>query len=384
MDTEFPQVLDNRLLELLLLLARIRVVKPHNELALVPPSVVVVQQHGLSVPDVQVPRGLGREAGGNLEGESALEHVTSRNERIESSAGRELRRAVDAAEQVPTLEGGRAHLNQLEPPSGLRAKVLEVDGTRVYLGAPAKGVEDGDVGQGECAPGQEHGAAGGQGASDALHELRTARREACRLGSALTLGGILHPLANLSLGDGILSTEEGQGQVQPLVRLEEVSSAGDVASDDGVGDLAYARGSEGRGGSPVLVHLELEIRVEAGQRGAHDRDKGNRVAIVGGEAQLQRLDLSKLRNLALLGGCLGLDRGRFKSSGHSCRGRRRLIRRWSRWRRSTTSSSSLGRGLFGCLLSLLRCLLGSILRIRLKLRRRGNTLLLLLLVLLSV
>mmetsp|Transcript_24367 Transcript_24367/g.45749 ORF Transcript_24367/g.45749 Transcript_24367/m.45749 type:complete len:487 (-) Transcript_24367:1158-2618(-) len=71
-DSELAEILDDALLEFFLLLGGIGVVKPNDQLALVPPGVVVVQEDRLGVSDVEVARGFGGEPGGDLEGHSAL------------------------------------------------------------------------------------------------------------------------------------------------------------------------------------------------------------------------------------------------------------------------------------------------------------------------
>mmetsp|Transcript_122807 Transcript_122807/g.292126 ORF Transcript_122807/g.292126 Transcript_122807/m.292126 type:complete len:316 (+) Transcript_122807:1790-2737(+) len=74
LDLQGGKVLDHALLELHLLLARVRVVEAHNELALVVPGIVVVEHCGLGMPDMKVAAWLRRKP------RAHLAHLGSRQE----------------------------------------------------------------------------------------------------------------------------------------------------------------------------------------------------------------------------------------------------------------------------------------------------------------
>ena len=67
------QILDDVLLELIFLLARVGVIEAHQQAALVALRVVLVQQHSLGVTNVKVPGGLRREARAHLALDGALQ-----------------------------------------------------------------------------------------------------------------------------------------------------------------------------------------------------------------------------------------------------------------------------------------------------------------------
>mmetsp|Transcript_3533 Transcript_3533/g.9016 ORF Transcript_3533/g.9016 Transcript_3533/m.9016 type:complete len:261 (-) Transcript_3533:1005-1787(-) len=91
---DLSQILHDASLILVLLLGGVGIVEPHDEPPPVPSGVVVVQQHGLGVSHVQVPRRLGGEARRDAPGVRALEVSHPRHEGIHRRALLQLRLVV--------------------------------------------------------------------------------------------------------------------------------------------------------------------------------------------------------------------------------------------------------------------------------------------------
>mmetsp|Transcript_19505 Transcript_19505/g.73783 ORF Transcript_19505/g.73783 Transcript_19505/m.73783 type:complete len:205 (+) Transcript_19505:441-1055(+) len=76
-DLQLLEVLEDVFLELLLLLAGVRVIKPHQQLAFVSPRVVVVEHDGLHVSQVHVATGLRRKSSHHLPLHGSLQRRAS-------------------------------------------------------------------------------------------------------------------------------------------------------------------------------------------------------------------------------------------------------------------------------------------------------------------
>eukprot|EP00964_Phaeocystis_antarctica_P067193 scaffold40659_cov71-Phaeocystis_antarctica.AAC.6 len=182
-DVEPLQVLDDRLLVLALLLARVGVVEAQQQAALVLRGEVRIEHRRLDVPDVQVAARLGREARDDLAhlgaGQRDL-HVARVLVRTEELL-RHLLHRLEALDEAPPARQVRQGL-------GLRLELLLVR---------AQGEPDGRVGQADRVP-RDHGAHA-QVAVDALQGLGDGRA----LGAGDDRLRVMHPVVCLAGGERV-------------------------------------------------------------------------------------------------------------------------------------------------------------------------------------
>ena len=93
LNPQLAQILQYGGLVLLFLLGRVRIIEPDYETSPIPPGVVVVEEYGLGMSDVEVAGGFGREAGDDRSGHRPSEGVHSLDQgvhlgpRLEASLG---------------------------------------------------------------------------------------------------------------------------------------------------------------------------------------------------------------------------------------------------------------------------------------------------------